>query len=343
MASDYLPLLPKIRHRVAESCAVVMGSPRTAGDLVQALGYSNTTCFQFDQYQARRVETELAERGLPGHVVVAPDLWDLKDFSSAIYPSPPRGERELKLDLVEQAYHVLRPGGFFAVLSPIAKDQLYPALVKKVFGKAVMETDRNGTVVWSTREGENKRRRHEVTFSVKVGDGDYREFLSRPGLFAYGRLDDGTRALLDVLEVRPNERILEIGCGCGVAGIIAAIRAGTEHLTMIDSNARAIAVAKENALRQKIANARLIVSIDGSELPGRDFDLVIANPPYFAQQTITRKFAEQARRMMKLTGRFYLVTKQLDTVLPIIEEFFGEPLVLERRGYAVIVANRQGA
>jgi 16S rRNA (guanine1207-N2)-methyltransferase len=294
-----------------------------------------------DQFQANRVELELAERGLPGRVVVAPDLWDLRDFASVILPSPPRGERELKLDLIEHAYHALQRGGHLAVLSPIAKDQLYPAVVKKVFGKAVTECDGHGTVVWSVRNGDHKHRRHEVTFSAKVADGDYREFLSRPGLFAYGRLDDGTRALLDVLEVRPNERILEIGCGCGVAGIIAALRSGhASQLTMIDSNARAVAVAQANVQRHQVSNATVMVSVDGAELPGREFDLVVANPPYFAQQTIAAKFTEQARRVLKPSGRFYLVTKQLDAVLPIMEEFFGEPLVLERRGYAVIIANR---
>lgn len=341
MPSDYLPLLEKVQHRLAGPICIVMGAPRAAADLVQSLGYSETTCFQMDQYQANRLELELAERGLPGKVVVAPDLWDLRDFASAILPSPPRGERELKLDLVEQAFHMLRAGGLLVVLSPINKDQLYPAVMKKVFGKSVMECDSHGTVIWSVRNGEHKLRRHEVTFSAKVEDGDYREFLSRPGLFAYGRLDDGTRALLDVLEVRESERILEIGCGCGVAGIIAALRSGPScHLTMIDSNARAFAVARANLERHQVPNAKVMVSVDAAELAAREFDLVLANPPYFAQQSIAAKFAEQARRVMKLSGRFYLVTKQLDSVLPIVEGYFGEPLVLERRGYAIIVANR---
>ena len=52
---------------------------------------------------------------------------------------------------------------------------------------------------------------------------DYVEFITRPGLFAYGRLDDGTRSLLDVLEARPGERIVDLGCGCGVAGELTGI------------------------------------------------------------------------------------------------------------------------
>jgi 16S rRNA G1207 methylase RsmC len=340
MASDYLPLLKAVRPRLQGPCLVALGSPRAAADIVHSMQMPETTCFQLDQFQADRLQTELAAQNLTARVIVTPDLWDLHSHGSVIIPSPPHGNRELKLDLVEQAYHALRPGGILAVLSPVEKDQLYPAVMKKVFDKVALQTDRNGTVLWSHRNGDHKRRRHEMTFSAKVGEGDYREFLTRPGLFSYGRLDEGTRALLDVLEVRPGERILEIGCGCGVAGIISALRSGdAAQLTLIDSNARAIAVAKLNVAAHGL-QARCEISADGEGLPTQEYDLVLANPPYFAQHTITRKFAEQASRLMKRNGRLYLVTRQLDPVLEIIEELFGETLVLERRNYAVIVATK---
>lgn len=342
MASDYLPLLDAVRGRLHEPCTIALGSPRAVADLVHRLALPNTTCFQFDRYQGNRVEEELKTLGLSARVVVGPDLWDLEGQGSVILPSLPHGDRELKLDLVEQAFHILRPHGLLAVLSPVEKDQLFPPVMKKVFGKVALQTSREGTVLWSQRDGEQKRRRHETTLAAKVAAGDYREFVTRPALFAYGRLDEGTRALLDVLEVRPGEHILEIGCGCGVAGIVAALRSGPDaRLTMIDSNARAVVVAQENAARHGLPNVRCTISVDAVELPDQEFDLVLANPPYFAQHAITRRFGEQAHRMLKRNGRLYLVTRQLDQVLEIVEELFDEPLVLERRNYAVIVASRR--
>ncbi len=45
-----------------------------------------------------------------------PDLWDLPaDFGTAVYMPARGGERELKIDMVEQAFHVLRPGSALAV------------------------------------------------------------------------------------------------------------------------------------------------------------------------------------------------------------------------------------
>ena len=63
-------------------------------------------CYQMDLYQAKRVEESLAERQLHARVVTAPDLWDLPErFATLLYPVPAKGERSLKLDMIEQAFH----------------------------------------------------------------------------------------------------------------------------------------------------------------------------------------------------------------------------------------------
>ena len=72
-----------------------------------------------------------------------------------------------------------------------------------------------------------------------------------------------------------------------------------------------------------------------------DFDLALANPPYYAQQAIAQLFVERAHDLLKPGGRFYLVTKQADPVEPLIRARFGPPVVLERRGYAILTAKRR--
>src|SRR5215831_11543345 len=93
---------------------VVLGSPSQAADVVEQLGDADAVCYQMDLYQTDRLRAELDERGLAARVETLPDLWDLPaDFQTAVYPAPAGGERELKLDVIEQAYHVLRPRGAF--------------------------------------------------------------------------------------------------------------------------------------------------------------------------------------------------------------------------------------
>ena len=65
-----------------------------------------------------------------------PDLWDLPaDFQTAVYMPARGGERELKIDMIEQAFHVLRPGGALVVWSSYETDPFFPTLLKKVFGR----------------------------------------------------------------------------------------------------------------------------------------------------------------------------------------------------------------
>lgn len=342
MGSAYLPLWPAVRDRLTGPPLIIMGSPRTAGDIVAELNRPDTVCWQMDRYQADRVTEELLGRRLEAKVENTPDVWDLPaEFGSVVFPSPPAGERELKLDLVDQAHFVLKPRGMLAVLSPVAKDQFYPPLLKKLYGKVGLETGKQGTALWAVKDEERKRRRHEVTFAARVQAGRYVDFLTRPGLFSYGRIDDGTRSLLDVLEVRPGERIVDLGCGCGVAGIIAALRSGVgAHVTLADSNARAVAVAAINARQHGLTDANAILTSDFSDLPPHSFDLALANPPYFAHGTIATLFARAAHRLLKPGGRMYLVTRQVEEVAELLEELFAPPLMLARRDYAVLVVTK---
>ena len=142
---------------------IAPAAPRLITDLVVSLGLPGTACFQFDLYQAERLRHELREIGVDADVLTAADLWDVTQrFETFLLPSPPRGERELKRDLVEQSYHILNDGGRLVVLSPLAKDQFYPDLIKKTFGKISASTPKSGTIVWSTRTGDKPRRRHEI-------------------------------------------------------------------------------------------------------------------------------------------------------------------------------------
>ena len=116
--------------------------------------------------------------------------------------------------MVEQAFHVLRPRGLFVVLSPFVGDELFPQLVKKVFGRCGMVAAGDGTVFLGRREADRPRRRHEQTFHAKVGDGPSLNFVSRPGVFGYGRLDDTWGDAEILVLVEPERR------GSGVGAFI---------------------------------------------------------------------------------------------------------------------------
>jgi 16S rRNA (guanine1207-N2)-methyltransferase len=339
MPSSFIELLAQARSRIRPPVLIAPAAPRLVADLVVTLGLPGTTCFQFDLFQAERLRDELREIGEAADVLTGADLWEVTSrFATVLLPSPPRGERELKRDLVEQSLQVLDDGGKLVVLSPVPKDQFYPDVMKKTFGKIALESSDLGTVLWSIRHGEKPRRRHEISFHVREG-GDSLIFVSRPGVFGYGRLDEGARALTEVMQVRPGDTILDLGCGIGAVGIIAARRAGTDsQVTFVDSHCRAVALAELNARANGLTNFTAIAASRLEGLPDRNFDLVLANPPYYAQHGVARLFVEGASSLLVRGGRLYLVTKQADIVGEIFAEQFGEPEIVLRRGYAVLCA-----
>lgn len=336
-------LAAALGERLKAPLAVVLGSPRQAADLAGMLDDRDIVCYQQDLYQADRVREELAELGCDARVETLPDLWDLPaDFQTVVFPAARGGERSLKIDMVEQAFHILRPHGLLAVLSDYAGDQFFPEQLKKVFGKFHVPAAGDGRILWSQRHEERPRRRHEITFQARnETGGPSLRFLSRPGVFAYGRFDDGARALLDVAEIEPGQRVLDAGCGCGTNGVVAGLRVGpTGHVTFLDSNVRAVALADHNARANGPTSFTALARSGLQGLPPNSFDVVLANPPYYAQNTIAARFIAESVPLLRRGGRLYLVTKQPDAIGPLMADAFGPTAATESRGYVVLSATK---
>jgi 16S rRNA (guanine1207-N2)-methyltransferase len=340
----HVDLFATVLNRVRPRVCIALGPPWPVANLVQAIGRPDTVCYQMDLHQAARVRDCLAELGATAEVIAAPDLWDLEPrFESVLFPASAQADRELKIDVVEQSIHILRPGGTLLSLSEYEKDNQFAKWHKKVFGKCgESPASKNGMAFWSTKTEEPKRRRHEVSYHAKLADGPAMEFLSRPGTFSYGRFDNGSRAMIEVVQVEPGDSILDLGCGNGTVGCLLAARAGPEgNVTFIDSNLRAMALAEMNAKANGVANPRFLAETRLQSLARGEFDIIVANPPYYAKAEITRLFIEGARELLKPLGRYYLVTKMPTAVVPMIFETFGDCSVIENRGYSVVIAGRE--
>jgi 16S rRNA (guanine1207-N2)-methyltransferase len=343
---NYSELLRPALGRVRPPVVLVLGSPRRVAGVVAELPPGEVVCFQMDLHQAERLREELAPLGRDVAVETRPDLWDLSaDFATAIYPAPERGERELKIDLVEQVWHVLRPRGTLLTLSPHKPDALFPPLLKKVFGRCSDLPHPDGSVYACHRDPDRQRprRRHEIVFQARLGDHPPLQLATQPGVFTYGRLDDGARALLEAADIQPGNRVLDLGCGCGANGVFAMQRAGPDgEVYFVDSNVRAAALAERNARENGLARFKVIAARRLEGVPEHYFDVILSNPPYFAQESIARLFVERGAYLLRPGGRFYLVTRQPNAIVEMMGELFRDVAVEERRGYAVFVAGGPG-
>jgi 16S rRNA (guanine1207-N2)-methyltransferase len=341
-------LVSALEGKLQPPFGVVLGSPHEAAEVAAALPGKETAnpgdllCYQMDLYQAKRLTAELDERGVKARVHTLPDLWDLpQTVQTVLYPIPEGGERLLKLDMLEQAFHALWPHGRLVVFTPYEKDQFVPAALKKIYGRVHAPAAGGGALFWVQRMGERPRRRHEVTFQVNRGELPSLRFLSRPGTFSYGRFDDGARALVETAEARQGEAILDMGCGCGTNGVHVGLRAGPDaSVVFLDSNVRALALAEHNARANGLTRFQVVASSRADGVPEGAFDVALANPPYYAQLSIAQLFIERASVLLRPGGRFYLVTRQPDAVGPVVADYFGPTQVAERRGYVILSAQR---
>ncbi len=330
-------LVQIVAHKLRPPFGVVLGSPGEVAELVHALPDGETTCYQIDLFQTDRLRSALRLRNHPANVETRADLWDLPaTFETLVYPVAYGGERSLKLDMIEQAYHVLKPHGTLIVLSPYDADDFFAPALKKVFGKVHVPMEGNNTIFWCQRDGDRPRRRHEMTYHVRVDEATSYAFASRPGVFGYGFFDGGARALVETFELTPGQRVLDLGCGVGTNGILAARQLGPDgFVAFADSNVRAIAMAEHNARALGVALFETRATHTLTDWPDASFDVVLANPPYYAQGSIIGLFIERSRALLKPGGVLYLVTKQVDATWPIMREHFGEPELFENRGYVI--------
>jgi ubiquinone/menaquinone biosynthesis C-methylase UbiE len=101
---------------------------------------------------------------------------------------------------------------------------------------------------------------------------------SRGGGGARTQPNDRLRSIVDRLDIRPDDRVLEIGCGHGVAATLVCERLEGGRLTAIDRSPKMIeAAARRNAVYVEAGKAEFLVTdLEDLDLGDRRFDKVFA-------------------------------------------------------------------
>ena len=106
----------------------------------------------------------------------------------------------------------------------------------------------------------------------------YLELATDSGVFSPGRLDPGTRLLLERGPAPPPAGdLLDLGCGYGPVACTLAARAPGATVWAVDVNERALALCAANAARAGLPNVRCVTP-DTPGIPSR-LDGIWSNPP----------------------------------------------------------------
>jgi len=167
------------------------------------------------------------------------------------------------------------------------------------------------------------------------------EFTTNSGVFSHTRVDNGTRLLAESMMVPIEGRLLDLGCGYGVLGIVAAKASPRLEVVMTDVNQRATTLAEENLKRNGVVNARVVVGSLYEPVEGEMFDAIVTNPPISAGigKTVS-PIVSGSPDHLNSGGSLQLVVQSNKggrTVACLVEAAFGEAEVLARgSGYRVL-------
>ncbi len=128
------------------------------------------------------------------------------------------------------------------------------------------------------------------------------------GLFSPRAVDDGSRLLLDYLELAEDDDCLDLGCGYGVLGLCMARAAPRGHTLLVDKDFVAVEYAEKNRVLNRIDNASCMLSNGFDQIPPQQFDVIVSNIPAKVGKEMLYIYLFDALRYLKPGGSFYIVT-----------------------------------
>lgn len=265
---------------------------------------------------------------------IAPGSADL----AVIYAPPGALERRAVL---AHALRALKPGGRLDAMAP--KDKGGARLKKELegFGLSVMDEPRaHHRRCRATVDGPltGLEEAIEAGAARKVSDTG---LWSRPGVFAWDRIDAGTATL--ALQVPPMKGGgADLGCGVGVLSLAVLTSTAVTKLSGVDLDRRAVEAARLNVTDPRAtfeqADARTLAAAG-------DLDFVVMNPPFHdggqEDRHLGQAFVRKAADLLRKNGALWMVAnRHLPYEAELSAAFRRVRVVDESAGYKVFEATK---
>jgi 16S rRNA (guanine1207-N2)-methyltransferase len=242
-----------------------------SGDLPEArYHYADFALYRADRASAPAGRLHFGHRLEPGE--------EPGDFAALFFPK----EKALAAYFLAETARALAPGSPLFVVGP-NRGGIRSArrLVEPIAGPVTGSAAARHSVLLRVRvdrSPESPDLRRRFTFSMW---GREVRVVSRPGVFSHGALDPGSRFLLECLGEPAFRRALDWGCGAGAVGAALALARPEAVVDLLDSDAMAVASARETLQANGLDPGRVFPSDGFSEVRG-SYDLIAANPPFHA-------------------------------------------------------------
>ncbi|WP_416308645.1 methyltransferase [Neptunicella sp. SCSIO 80796] len=163
-------------------------------------------------------------------------------------------------------------------------------------------------------------------------------------VFSRQSIDIGGRFMLENLPDCSGKTVVDLGCGNGILGLTVLARYADAKVIFIDESAMAIASAQQNVqtnLADSIERAQFLLSNCLEQLTPQTIDVVLCNPPFHQQNTITDHIAWQmfndSKQRLVRGGELRVVgNRHLDYPRKLKKLFGGYQVVASNQKFSIL-------
>lgn len=164
-------------------------------------------------------------------------------------------------------------------------------------------------------------------------------FLTDNGVFSKDGLDFGSRLLLETIPLEEvGGKILDVGCGYGVFGIVLNKITGA-YVDMIDVNKRAVHLTNMNIDENKCSNINAFESFTYEKINSK-YSSIVTNPPIRAGKSVVYDIVMNAKDYLEKNGKLFLVIRKeqgAKSLLIDLKKVYSKVDILEKRkGFYII-------
>ena len=167
------------------------------------------------------------------------------------------------------------------------------------------------------------------------------KFKTDKNVFSEKGVDKGTLAMLSKVDFDKNDKVLDLGCGFGVVGILVAKLIGYDKVIMCDISEDVINCSKENAKLNNVDNIKILLSDGLKNINEDNFTIILSNPPYHTDFKVAKEFIEDGFRKLAINGKMLMVTKRLTWYKKKLISVFGGVKIYDIDGYYVFIAEKK--
>ncbi|MCK4235440.1 class I SAM-dependent methyltransferase [candidate division WOR-3 bacterium] len=185
-----------------------------------------------------------------------------------------------------------------------------------------------------------KKLKKDIIFSESLRGFEF-IFHSTWGLFSPRRVDEGSKLLINHMEIANDDDCLDLGCGYGAIGLAMAKCAPEGLIYLVDKDHVAVEFSKRNTRLNSIENCKVFLSNGFSDIKKRNFNIIASNLPSNVGKELLYIMLYEAKKHLSKGGKLYLVTiSGLREFIKrnLLEVFYNYKKVKQGRIYTVALA-----